>query len=155
VIWIIRVGYKDKKFDSLGRILKNDILDLGFSNLKSVCSMPTYWIEGEILRSEVEKICKELLVDEIIQEYWINEDKEWKEEFNWVVEVNFKLGVTDPVAESVKAGIEIIGIFNVKNVKTGVTYLLEGNLSEEDVKIICNKCLANPIIHNYKIARIK
>jgi|YelNatPaOPRAMG01_1025707.scaffolds.fasta_scaffold01774_3 phosphoribosylformylglycinamidine synthase PurS subunit len=154
MIWVVRVGYKNEKFDPLGRILKGDILDLGFLNLKSISSMPTYWIEGEISKIEIEKICKELLVDEIIQNYWLNEENEWSLGFDWIVEVNFKLGVTDPVAESVKAGIETIGIFNVKNVKTGMTYLLKGNLSKNDVEIICKKCLANPIIHNYKIVKV-
>ncbi|MBS7658064.1 MAG: phosphoribosylformylglycinamidine synthase subunit PurS [Candidatus Bathyarchaeia archaeon] len=155
MIYIVRVGYKNENFDPLGRILKSDILDLGFSNLENIRSMPTYWIESETLNIDIEKICKELLIDEIIQDYWINEEKnEWCKGFNWIVEVNFKPGVTDPVADSVKKGIETIGVFNVKNVKTGMTYLLKGNLSEDDVKIICNKCLANPIIHNYKIIKI-
>ena len=155
MIWVVRVSYKDERFDPLGRILKNDILDLGFSSLECIRSMPTYWIEGGASKIEIEKICKELLIDEIIQDCWVNENKEWSAGFNWIVEVSFKLGVTDPVAESVKAGIETIGIFGVENVKTGMTYLLKGDLSEGDVKIICNKCLANPIIHNYKIVKIK
>jgi len=154
LIWVIRVSYKDEKLDPLGRILKSDILDLGFSSLESARSMPTYWIEGETSRVEIEKICEELLVDKIIQDYWINEEAGWNLGFDWIVEVNFKLGVTDPVADSVKKGIETLGIFSVKSVKTGTTYLLKGKLSKNDVEAISNKCLANPIIHDYKIIKV-
>ncbi|MBS7654998.1 phosphoribosylformylglycinamidine synthase subunit PurS [Candidatus Bathyarchaeota archaeon] len=154
MIWVVRISYKDEKLDPLGRILKNDILDLGFSSLESIRSMPTYWIEGETSRIELKKICEELLVDKIIQDYWVNEETEWSLSFNWIIEVSFKLGVTDPVAESVKKGIETLGIFSVKSVKTGTTYLLKGKLSKNDIETISNKCLANPIIHNYKITEV-
>jgi phosphoribosylformylglycinamidine synthase len=155
LIWIVRISYKNENLDPLGRILKNDILDLGFLNLESIRSMPTYWIEGETSKVEIEKICEELLVDKIIQDYWVNEEKfDWSLGFDWIVEVSFKLGVADPVADSVKKGIETLEIFNVKSVKTGVTYLLKGKLSKNDIEIISNKCLANPIIHNYKITKV-
>lgn len=154
--WLVRVGYKDEKFDPLGRLAKNDALDLGISGVKSVRSMPTYIIEGEISEDEVRRICDELLADPIIQQYWVeNGSGEAKLNFDWMVEVYFKPGVTDPVAESVKEGIQVLGIEGVKEVKTGTTYLLIGDISRRDVETVCNKCLANPIIQIYKIHRGK
>lgn len=152
--WLVRVGYKDEKLDPLGRLAKNDALDLGISGVKSVRSMPTYVIEGDVSQSEVKRVCNELLADPIIQQYWIemgNGETKLSLNFDWMVEVYFKPGVADPVAESVKEGIKVLGIKGVKEVKTGITYLLSGGLSSKDVETICNKCLANPIIQIYKI----
>ena len=69
----------------------------------------------------------------------------------YLVEVWYKPGVTDAVGQSVKKGIEDLGIKSVKSVSSGQVYLIEGNSTEIEIESICEKLLANSVIQNYKI----
>jgi phosphoribosylformylglycinamidine synthase len=64
------------------------------------------------------------------------------------VEVAYNAGVTDPVEESVLKAIQDLGIEGVRAVKTAKRYLIEGELNESDLDIICRRLLVNPIIQH-------
>ncbi|MEM2850119.1 MAG: phosphoribosylformylglycinamidine synthase subunit PurS [Candidatus Bathyarchaeia archaeon] len=154
-VWSICVGYKDEEFDPFGRRTAWEIQDLGISGVESVKTVQVYQLVGRLDEGDVRMLCEELLHDPVIQQYSYVEEIDasplFKAPNSWSVEVKLKPGVFDSLAESVLKGAEVIGIYNIERVETYMVYLISGNLSYEKVETLCRRCLANPIIHNYKI----
>lgn len=68
------------------------------------------------------------------------------------VEVSFKPGVLDAEGEATREALKSLG-FAVKGVKTSKVYAVEFEGGEEEVKKMCEKLLANPIIHDFKVSK--
>jgi len=64
------------------------------------------------------------------------------------VEVAHNAGVTDPVEDSALKAIRDLGLSSVRAVRTGKRYLIEGQLDEEQLGVICGRLLVNPIIQH-------
>ena len=159
MVWIVEIGYKKDVTDPVGFLTKKEIEDLGIEGVKEVRSISTYAINGNISEEQVKKICEELLADNQIQHFGYrgkNVDKSIKHEFPgaWLVEVGFKPGVMDAIGMSTANAIEILGIDSVREIRTRTKYLIIGDVSEEQVKKICQRCLVNPLIHNYSYQKI-
>ena len=150
--WKVEVSLKPNINDAVGSGIAQDIEDLGINDVEQVRTAQLYWLDGDITEKEVETICAALLTDAITQRYIYSSSSKplWTPTNNtWVVEVNFKSGVTDAVGDSVMKGIRDLGINGVKSVRTGQKYILTGNLTEEQIKTISRRLLANDVIHNY------
>ncbi len=159
MVWIIEIGYKDGFTDPLGFLIKKEIEDLGIKEVKDVRALSSYIIDGKLTEKDVKRICEELLVDKQIQEYGYTNGKIkklLKKDFPdaWLIEVTFKPGVMDAVGLSTLNAIEIMGIDGVREVKTGTKYLIIGDVPEEKVKQICERCLANKLIQDYRYRKI-
>ncbi len=160
-MWVVGIGYRDGQRDPPGENTKSEIFDLGISKVKDVKTLQTYVIEGEIPREEINKIGKELLVDSVIQ--YFNSDRFGEDGKHipnlvgkrnvWVVEVFFRPGVMDAVGLSVEKALEVLGVGKAK-VRTGSTYVISGEISENELKTICEKCLANELIQTYRYRRL-
>ncbi len=160
-MWVVGVGYRDGERDPTGENIKGDILDLGISKVREVKTLQTYVIEGEIPEGGIDKIGKELLSDSVIQ--YFNFDRFGKEGEHirnlvgkrnvWVVEVFFRPGVMDAVGLSVERAMEVLDIPKAK-VRTGSTYVIGGEISENELKTICDRCLANELIQTYRYRRL-
>ncbi|MEW6556441.1 MAG: phosphoribosylformylglycinamidine synthase subunit PurS [Elusimicrobiota bacterium] len=146
----IFVKCKDKVFDAEAEKIKKDIFAMGVKKKLSVKIAQIYKISGSISFRKIKKICTALLVDPLIQVININFESQNK---CLAVEVYYKNGVTDTVAETVKIGIKDMGIGNELFVKTGKKYFFESipRLSKKELKLIAKKILANTVIHNYRI----
>lgn len=161
-MWVVGVGYREGQKDPSGENTKSDILDLGFSKVEDVKTLQTYVIEGEIQGQEIDKIGKNLLVDNVTQYFNFHRfGEDGKHVGNlvgnknvWVVEVFFRSGVMDPVGLSVGKALEVLGTKKAKSVRTGTTYVISGDLSEEELKTICNKILANDMIQTFRYHRL-
>lgn len=167
MIYKIEVFYKQHIKDTKGEEIKKDIFDLGIKEIYEIKTSWLYEIEGALSINEIKHICKNLLIDEVIQDFKIlpsnkktdqrndlplsnNNEKERKN--SYLVEVWFKKGVTDTVGDTVKRGIYDLGIINkVDKAKTGFKYILKGNLSKNEVEKITTSLLANAVIQEYKI----
>ncbi len=149
MIWKIEVKDKSGVFDAVGVGVKKDILDLGIDFIKEVSFAQGYNIEGEVSRPEIEKICAELLVDKVSQDYLILEDEKCfsrRDEFS--IEVAYNPGVMDPVEQSTLKGIRDLGISSVTAVKTTKKYILKGKLTPAQLKTISEKLLYNKLIQH-------
>jgi len=161
-MWVVGVGYKDGHRDPLGWNTKSDILQLGITMVKDVKTLQTYVIDGEITGESAGKIGRELLSDSVMQFFSFDRfDGDGGHVKNlvgrrnvWAVEVFFRPGVMDPVGLSVARAIGVLGIPGVKAVRTGTTYVIDGELGESEVKTICEKCLANALIQTYRYKRL-
>ncbi|OGS38993.1 MAG: hypothetical protein A2551_06290 [Elusimicrobia bacterium RIFOXYD2_FULL_34_30] len=144
----ILIEHKENVFDAESKRTKNDIIDLGIKGIKSVKVFQIYEIKGDILLQEIEKISNDLLLDPITQNIIINPDSK---DSGVSVEVYYKSGVTDAVADTVKFGIKDMNINKELDVRTGKKYLLKGKLLSQNIKKIAEKILSNTVVQEYKI----
>lgn len=69
------------------------------------------------------------------------------------VEVSVKPGLPDPRGEALKADIRDLGIGTAQQVRVSDVYLLEGDLSQKELELICRQLLADPIVEAYSIGQ--
>jgi len=152
-----KIEVKDKPgiFDAVGSGIKKDITDLGIKTVRDVRFVQVYCIEGSFSEEQIRKICEQLLVDPISQEYKIVSEglppsyfkasgippymniaggKRIKGSGEFVVEVAYNPGVMDPVEESTLKGIRDLGIEGATAVKTAKKYLIRGKLSDTQLR---------------------
>ncbi|MBI5574708.1 MAG: phosphoribosylformylglycinamidine synthase subunit PurS [Elusimicrobia bacterium] len=143
----ILVKYKIGFFDAEGERIKKDILNYRIKKSISVETAQVYEISGSITFKEIKKIAISLLSDPVSQLFFVN--------FNLgktkAIEVYYKKGVTDSVAETVKLGIIDMGVKKNLSVRTGKKYFIDGNLLQNELKKIAEKILANNVVQDYKI----
>ena len=145
----ILVKYKNDIFDAEAERIKKDIFNLGIKKSVSVKIAQIYEISSKISFDEIRGICNNLFVDFLIQQLFINFDPS---ENNSSVDVYYKTGVTDSVAETIKLGINDMGIKEFFSIRTGKKYYLGNNLSKQELKKIARKVLSNTVIQEYKIS---
>lgn len=147
-----RIEIQDKPgvFDAVGEGIKKDILDLGIKTVKEVRFVQVYNIEGDFSQDEVEKICQELLVDRVSQDYYIGapEHQSARAPEGFIVEVAYNPGVMDPSEESIMKGIKDLGIYTARSIKTAKKYLLKGKLSDSQLRTVSEKLLYNKLIQH-------
>ena len=72
------------------------------------------------------------------------------------VKVELKKGISDPEGNNILKALHLLGFTEVKNVKVAKVTQLEIDLTkkketEEKINEMCQRLLANPVIHNYSI----
>ena len=78
--WIIWVGFRPGVKDAAGETAVEaieDLLSIRFQKGEAVYTSKLYEIKGNLKRDEVEKIAKELLANELIQQWQIFSKEEW------------------------------------------------------------------------------
>jgi len=157
-IAIVEVLWKKGIFDAYGDSILKSIKDLGVKNITDVRTTKLYKFVSELSKNELSKICIELLIDQVAQEYIVQQGRNVlsnrkfpKEKGTTVIEVWLKKGVTDAVGESIKKAIKDMGITKNIEVHTGDKYILKGHLKENEKRLIATRLLANEIIQEYNI----
>ncbi|MEM2740054.1 MAG: phosphoribosylformylglycinamidine synthase subunit PurS [Candidatus Bathyarchaeia archaeon] len=67
----------------------------------------------------------------------------------WRVYVSYSHDTFDPVSMRVRWEIEDMGVRGVEKVKVVQGFRLEGDLDEDDVKLLCEELLHDPIVQGY------
>jgi len=72
------------------------------------------------------------------------------------IKIRLKDGISDPEGENIKKALTLLEFNGVIRVKTLKSYLIEIDCEKEDdaieeIKDMCDKLLANPVIHEYEI----
>lgn len=148
MFWRIEVKEKEGFYDALGEGVKKDIEDLGFEGkVKEVKTAQAYLLEGDVEELQIKKICENLLIDPVTQDYSykgnIFDEGKYK-----VVEIAYNPGVMDPVEDSAKKAITDLGIRGVTTVKTSRKYLIRGDLSDKNIHSIAENILYNKVIQH-------
>lgn len=160
--WKIEICGKSDAPDIVGGGILEDIADLGIAGVTSVRTVQIYWIEGNIDSQAVERICSNLLADPVTQHYIYGEIKDDLPSQGvrsalftntWAIEIRFKSGVTDAVADSVLKGIRDANIMGVQAAQTGEKYWIQGSLDRAQLEIIAQRLLANEVIQTFEIHR--
>ena len=74
--------------------------------------------------------------------------------------VSLRNGILDPEAEEIKKTIKNLGYDNIKNISRGKYFDIEMNnveldSNEDKISSISSDLLANPVIENFKIIKLK
>lgn len=146
--------------------LIREILDLPKKHLPSLATITAspsaltlhtaqlYRISGNLSSFQVEQLTRDLLVDPVVQDASIvvgqvAQSAIEQASTGHIVDVFFHAGVTDTLAESVQAGVQMLGISGLEHVETGRRYVLDSRLSEDDARSIAQALLYNPVIQDY------
>lgn len=152
----IEVGFKNGAKDAKGESIKKRIIDDLRIDVEKVKTIDVYTIEANHLtKNQLIFLGKSLFSDPIVQEFSL--DKPLIRDFDWLIEIGFKPGVTDNVGKTSKEAIE--DIFKKKldgSVYTSKKYLISGaNLKKEDLERIAKDILANELIQQWLITAQK
>ena len=138
-----------------------DAHSLGIDQLDSIICQDLYFIEGSLTQKELDRLGSQILSDPITQIYKWRELNEpispeiTAQDYNFLVEVALRPGVTDPVAEQILRAANVLGIGGIARASTGLRFLISGDtLSLDQVRILADRLLANPIIQRYELGEI-
>jgi phosphoribosylformylglycinamidine (FGAM) synthase-like enzyme/phosphoribosylformylglycinamidine (FGAM) synthase PurS component len=156
----IEVRAISEQHDVLAHQVAREILQLPGGQLPSLAAIAAsttpltirtaqlYYLTGNLTPTQINLLTRQLLIDTVIQEATVSQAAPVSNTYH-IVDVFFHPGVTDTLAESVLAGASMLGITTVELVETGRRYLLDKRLSEEEVRIITQALLYNPVIQHY------
>jgi phosphoribosylformylglycinamidine synthase II len=140
-----------------GRVadLLAQIAQLGLDHMRSVQVSDLYFVRGELSPADLERLAQELLADPIVEGYHTHALPAPPEERGLVVEVGFRPGVTDPVAENLLHRAHILGIGTVEAANTGTRYVFAGDLGQDDLTQIAEQVLCNNVVQTYALGALQ
>ena len=146
----IEVGLRPDIPDAVGNKVKARIKsDLGMT-VDDVRIINAYVIDDQVTNEELPFLAKEAFSDPIIEVFSVN--RPLADDFDWVLEVGFRPGVTDNVGRTSKVAIEDALQRKLKGeVYTSRQYLIKGDIKKKDVEDIASKLLANTLIERWVI----
>lgn len=148
----IEVSFKKGVKDALGEKIKKIVIEDLNLPVFDVKTVDVYSIEAELPKKDMDFLCRELFIDLLIQEFSL--DKPLKRDFNWLIEVGFKPGVTDNVGRTAKDAIEDTLKRKIEGkVYTSKKYLISGNLKKGDLEKIARGVLANELIQRWLLVK--
>jgi phosphoribosylformylglycinamidine synthase len=149
----IEVGFKKGIRDALGEKTKKRIIDNLALPVEKVATIEVYTIEGGLTKDELKQAAAGPLSDPVIQRFAVN--KPIAHDFDWLIEVGFRPGVTDNVGKTAREAIELLLAEKNNTRKIGVytsrQYLIKGKISQADAERIASGLLANDLIERHQI----
>jgi phosphoribosylformylglycinamidine synthase len=149
----IEVGFKEGIRDALGEKTKKRIIDTLALPVEKIDTVEVYTIAGELSAGELQAAAKGPLSDPIIQEFSIN--RPLAKNFDWLIEVGFRPGVTDNVGKTAREAITLLLGENTGERKIAVytsrQYLINGKISKTDAGKIAAGLLANDLIERHQV----
>jgi phosphoribosylformylglycinamidine synthase len=67
------------------------------------------------------------------------------------IEISIKKGFPDTTGKRIRSEIEGLGIASVGDVCVVQVYIIDGNISQNDVETICQRLLSDPVTENYSV----
>tara|TARA_R110002111_G_scaffold168038_1_gene233873 strand:+ start:160157 stop:163072 length:2916 start_codon:yes stop_codon:yes gene_type:complete len=131
------------------RILK-ECQVLGTNSIRSVQTAHSYLLEGDLNQQGVEKIARSLLSDPIVETFEIrilSGDSSDSAATDQLLNVLFKPGVTDNVANSARQAILDLGL-SVENVATCRKYWVNSDAKSDEIDRMASKVLSNDAIEH-------
>ncbi|MBI3602795.1 MAG: phosphoribosylformylglycinamidine synthase subunit PurL [Candidatus Omnitrophica bacterium] len=148
MIWRVEIKQKSGLLDAGGQAVLKDIVDLGVSSIQDVRVVGVYLLEGQLSREDVKRVCQELLVDPIVEEYGFSSSPKKESQAHSIIEIAYNPGVMDPVEASTLKGIRDLGIAQIQAVRTAKQYHFWGALSKKDIEHITHRLLMNKLIQH-------
>lgn len=149
----IEVGFKPGIRDALGEKIKRRIRqDLNIQGVSEVRTIEVYTLDFSLSSEDLKALATGPFSDPIIQCYSI--DYPLASDFDWLIEVGFRPGVTDNVGRTAREAVELrlsVTLRPEEKVYTSRQYLLKGDLDKLTVTRIATDLLANELIQTYQI----
>lgn len=141
--------------DWRGRDVLAGAQSLGISGLHSASVSDLYFLRGELDAEVIERICIELLCDPVTERYaWQAVTGEAEAAEPGVIEVAFKPGVTDAVAEQLRRAAGELGANGLEHAATGTRYECAGALGEGELHGLARGLLCNEVVQRYALGRV-
>jgi len=143
----VPAGRQDAAGESLRRQIEED-LHIAASDVRVV---RVYTIAAPLSEDELERARLELFTDPVTEESGL--DQSMARDFDFLVEVGFRPGVTDNVGKSAKEGIEdLLGrkLADEEKVFTSAKYAFRG-VTREEAERIAKGSLANDLIEQWTL----
>ena len=150
--WRVEVGLKEGIRDARGERVKREIREHLGIELDQVNTIDVYTIDADLTQQEVESAAQGPFSDPVIQNYAIN--RPLAGQFDVLIEVGFRPGVTDNVGRTSREAIQyIVGhpLGKDEGVYTSVQYLLTGKIDKEVAERIAAGFLGNGLIQRWTI----
>ena len=150
--WRIVVGLKENVRDARGERVRREIREHLGIELQAVRTIDVYTVDAQLSEAEIAAAAAGPFSDPIIQDYTINQPL--AHDFDVLVEVGFRPGVTDNVGRTAREAIQYQTgrKFSAdEGVYTSVQYLLSGGISVADAERIARDFLANGLIQRWEI----
>ena len=149
----IEVGFKKGIRDALGEKIKRRIIDNLSLPVEKVSTIEVYTVAGDLTKDELKEAAAGPLSDPVIQNFSIN--KPLAADFDWLIEVGFRPGVTDNIGKTAREAIELLLGSDIGPRKIGVytsrQYLIGGKITKDDAEKIASGLLANDLIERHQI----
>ena len=153
----IEVGFKEGIRDALGEGVKKGIGEDLNITVKNVKTIDVYTVDADLSKARLNFLGENLFSDPISQEFSL--DKPLAKDFDWLIEVGFKPGVTDNVGKTSKGAIKDIlkiELGKEESVYTSKQFLISGEkLRKVDCEKIAKDLLANELIQQWFITDYK
>jgi phosphoribosylformylglycinamidine (FGAM) synthase PurS component len=126
---------------------------LGFDCLEYIECHNVYYFADELSIDEQDRLSRELLIDSFTQEgSWEANGSASVNAPAHTIEVVFRPGVTDAVANEIARHAQSLGIDNAKRIATGQRFFIYSkSLSENDLSLLAEKLLCNTVIQQYSL----
>ncbi|MBN1141045.1 MAG: phosphoribosylformylglycinamidine synthase subunit PurS [Deltaproteobacteria bacterium] len=152
MIWRIEVALKNEIRDARGDRVQRELAHHFGIAVERVRTIDVYTVEADLDRDQIERIASEPLSDPVIQVFGVN--RPLASDFDVLVEVGFRPGVTDNVGRTAREAIEDLTgrrLAPGEGVYTAVQYLFKGKLSPEQARRIATGYLANELIQSCRV----
>ncbi|ORJ53712.1 phosphoribosylformylglycinamidine synthase subunit PurS [Geothermobacter hydrogeniphilus] len=150
--WRIVVGLKDGVRDARGERVRAEIRRHLGIELESVRTLDVYTVDAELTDDEVVAAANGPFCDPIIQQAAVNQPL--AEDFDILIEVGFRPGVTDNVGRTAREAIQYLtgrSFADGEGVYTSTQYLLKGAVDKQTAETIAGDFLANGLIQRWTI----
>ena len=127
---------------------------LGVDEVERVEETRLYFLDGPLIRADVDRIAHGVLTDDVVETCAIVTVEDYvspRPAGSRVVEVSPKPGVTDSVAETLARAAEVIGVQSLTATATGTKYTLFGDISDAAVDRLARGLFANEMVQQWHI----
>ncbi|HRT27349.1 MAG TPA: phosphoribosylformylglycinamidine synthase subunit PurS, partial [Syntrophales bacterium] len=149
----IEVGFKRGVRDALGEKVRRRIVEHLHMDVEKVSTVDVFTVEGDLSKGELKAIARGPLSDPVIQRYAVN--RGLADDFDWLIEVGFRPGVTDNVGKTAREAIELFLGESLGGraiaVYTSRQYAVSGRVGREGAERIASGLLANELIERYEV----
>src|SRR5215212_5889131 len=131
--------------DPVGESIRQQISEWGVK-VGPITTRRIFLLDTDASAQEVNQIATELLADPVVESAQVIRESP-HDNGSSRIEVHLKPGVMDPVAASTEMAIRDMGV-DVKEVRTGRSYLISGKLPREELERIASRVLANGVVES-------
>ncbi|HEX8522396.1 MAG TPA: phosphoribosylformylglycinamidine synthase subunit PurS [Tepidisphaeraceae bacterium] len=131
--------------DPVGETVRHQIQEYG-RNVGRIRTQRIFLFDTDAGEHQVKQVADELLADPIVECAQLVKAGERDGEVSRI-EIHLKPGVMDPVAASTERAARDLGV-DVKEVRTGRAYLIEGKIEQDELRHIASKILANDVVES-------
>ncbi|MBT0654123.1 phosphoribosylformylglycinamidine synthase subunit PurS [Geomobilimonas luticola] len=148
----IEIALRVQVRDPRGERIKREIEHFLHLPVERVRTIDVYTVDAALSDAELQQAAAGPFCDQVIQEWHL--DTPAARDFDYLVEVGLRPGVTDNVGRTAREAVEYLTgrpFQPGEGVYTSVQYLLSGKITHADVERITTGLLCNTLIQRYTI----